>query len=79
MIRLNISDLIFLYILSTAVVIMVVWVAGCYRKGYMQSRPAAAEYIWKCGVCANIYIDSRHEDMSACPLCGSYNKREVKG
>jgi len=32
--------------------------------------------IWKCSVCSNDYVDSKHEDISVCPLCGSYNKKE---
>ena len=37
--------------------------------------PKDIDYIWKCSVCAHIYVDSKHEGMSTCPLCGSYNKR----
>jgi rubrerythrin len=37
------------------------------------------EHIWKCSVCFNDYVDSKHEDISVCPVCGSYNKKEEKG
>ncbi|MFA6141726.1 MAG: hypothetical protein WC738_00330 [Candidatus Omnitrophota bacterium] len=74
MIKLDISDLIFFYTLFSAVVILVFWIAGGYRrKRDVSSREV--DYIWKCSVCSNVYVDSKYEDMSKCPLCGSYNKR----
>ena len=75
MIKIDISLLIFFYILFSAIVILLVWVIA----GYKEKRDFSlkdVEYIWKCKVCSNIYIYSRHEDMSECPLCGSYNKRD---
>ena len=78
MIKVDISLLIFFYILFSAVVILLVWITA----GYKEKRDSSlkdVEYIWKCKVCSNIYIDSRHEDISECPLCGSYNKRDLGG
>ncbi len=75
MIKVDISLLIFFYILFSAVVILLVWVTAGYREKRDFSLKDV-EYIWKCKVCSNVYIDSRHEDISECPLCGSYNKRE---
>ncbi|MCX5679095.1 MAG: hypothetical protein NTZ95_00200 [Candidatus Omnitrophica bacterium] len=75
MIKIDISLLIFFYILFSAVVILLVWITA----GYKEKRDFSlkdVEYIWKCMVCSNVYINSRHEDISECPLCGSYNKRD---
>ena len=77
MIKINISLLIFFYIAFSAVVILLVWITAGYREKKDFSLKDV-EYIWKCKVCSNIYINSRHEDMSECPLCGSYNKRDFK-
>lgn len=74
MIKIDISLLIFCYILFSAIVILLVWVTAGYR-GKKDLSLKDVECIWKCKVCSNVYIDSRHEDMSKCPLCGSYNKR----
>ena len=74
MIKIDISLLIFCYILFSAIVILLVWVIA----GYKEKRDFSlkdVEYIRKCKVCSNVYIDSRHEDISECPVCGSYNKR----
>ena len=75
MIKVDISLLIFCYIFFSAIVILLVWAIG----GYKEKRDFSlkdVEYIRKCKVCSNVYIDSRHEEISECPLCGSYNKRD---
>lgn len=74
MIRIDISLLIFFYILLSAIIILIIWVMAGYREKKDLS-PKELEYIWKCSVCSNVYIDSKHEEISECPLCGSYNKR----
>lgn len=77
MIKIDISSLIFCYILLSAMSILLVWAIAGYREK-KDFSPKDVEYIWKCKVCSNVYIDSRHEDISECPLCGSYNKRDSK-
>ena len=74
MIRIDIPTLIFLYIVSSAIILLVVWTIAGYR-GKRKFSPKDIEYIRKCMVCSHVYIDSRHEEISECPLCGSYNKR----
>ena len=74
MIRIDISILVFFYVLLSVVVILAVWIVSGYR-GARTFTPKDIEYIWKCRICSNVYIDSKHEDISSCPLCGSYNKR----
>ena len=76
MIKLDISNLIFCYTFFSAIIILIVWIIS----GYSTKRKFSVKdvsYIWKCALCAHIYVDSVHEDISTCPLCGSYNKREV--
>jgi hypothetical protein len=75
MIRLSIAGLIFFYTLFSAIIILVIWAVSGYRRPI---RPGSSdtENVWKCAVCFHSYIDSRHDEMSACPLCGSYNKRD---
>ena len=74
MIRLDITTFIFFYTLFSVIIILLAWVTSGYRgvKGF---SPRDVDYIWKCTVCAHVYVNSRHEDISKCPLCGSYNKR----
>ncbi len=78
MIRLTISGLIFFYTLFSAVIILIIWIIFGYKEMKKFSRKDIT-YIWKCSVCSHSYVDSGFEDLSVCPLCGSYNKREVVG
>lgn len=75
MIKLDLATLIFFYILFSVIGILVIWVFFGY-KGIKRPPAKEMDYIWKCSVCLNDYIDSKHEDISICPLCGSYNKKE---
>ena len=74
MIRLDISTLIFFYTLFSAIIILLIWFLFGHKKA---GRPIGKDmdYIWKCSVCFHSYIDSKHDEISVCPLCGSYNKK----
>lgn len=76
MIKLDISTLIFFYTLFSAVILLIIWIVSAYRRRKSFSA-REVDAIWKCAVCLNIYVDSKYEDISKCPLCGSYNKREA--
>lgn len=75
MIRLTVSSVIFLYMLFSVIIILVIWIVSGYRLA-KRVFPKDVDYIWKCSVCFNAYVDSSHDDISICTLCGSYNKRE---
>jgi hypothetical protein len=34
--------------------------------------------LWQCSVCTFVYSYFFDQDMTICPRCGSYNKREVE-
>ncbi len=74
MIKLDISSLIFFYTLFSGVIILIIWIAAGYRSK-KRDFSRDIDYIWKCSVCYHGYVDSKHEDISVCPLCGSYNKK----
>lgn len=77
MIKLDISLFIFFYTLCSVIIIMIMWIMAVYRDK-KKLTPKYPEYAWRCSVCAHAYIDSKHDDISACPLCGSFNKRNIK-
>ncbi|MDP8299842.1 MAG: hypothetical protein P9L88_08090 [Candidatus Tantalella remota] len=73
----DISTALFVYLLFTAVVVLIVWSFlnfGTRLKTFSSDE----KYIWHCSICANTYIDSMHEDISKCPRCNSYNQRLKK-
>jgi hypothetical protein len=76
MIRIDITTLVFVYILFSVIAIFIVWAVLGYRK-FREVTPDSKriEGAWKCSICFYTYIDSLHDDISVCPMCGSYNKR----
>lgn len=74
MIKLDISVALFLYLFFSAIFILILWSFvdfGTKLKTYSSDE----KYIWHCSICSYNYIDSRHDDISTCPRCGSYNER----
>lgn len=77
MIRIDITSLIFLYILFSVIFIFIIWsILGYKRFKRVDIDHNRIEGAWKCSICFHAYIDSLHDEISVCPLCGSYNKRE---
>ena len=76
MIKLDISIIIFLQVLFSVIIMLILWISACYRKS-KRLPDSDNDFIWHCSVCLNVYINSQHEDISTCPLCGSYNKKEA--
>lgn len=75
MIKLTISSLIFIYCIFTVIITLIIWIVSLYKRaGRFEHKET--DSVWKCSVCSNVYIDSKHEEISLCPLCGSYNKRK---
>jgi len=78
MIKLDIATLIFFYTLFSAIIILVIWVLFGYKRAGSRIGKET-DYMWKCSVCSHSYIDSKHDEISVCPLCGSYNKKASVG
>ena len=75
MIKLDIIQVVFFYILFSVISIFIIWLAFGHKERRKVLRRSDIDYIWRCEICFYNYIDSRHEDISVCPLCGSYNKK----
>lgn len=74
MIKVDISTALFLYLLSTAIIILIVWSFFDFGTK-LKTFSSEEKYIWHCSICALTYIDSKHENISRCPRCHSYNQR----
>lgn len=76
MLKLDISTLVFVHIAVSVVVIIIIWLLSGYRRGGRPNGTAKdMSSLWKCSVCFNIYVDSKNDEISTCPMCGSYNKK----
>ena len=74
MIKMDISMALFFYLFGSAIVVLLLW--SFFDFGIkLKTFSSDEKYIWHCSICSTTYIDSRHEEISKCPKCGSYNQR----
>lgn len=67
-----------LYLLLVLLLVCLSWLVFEYRiktKGVIRLLPK--RNIWYCSICSLTYID-KDSEISICPRCKSYNKREEK-
>lgn len=74
MIRLDVSTAVFFYIMSALLVIFMLWIFF-ERKAIFPKFVREKADVWECAICAYIYVDSSHHEISQCPQCKSYNKK----
>lgn len=74
MIRLEFSTAVALYLSFSVIIILILWIAFEYRKEGKKFT-SGGRFIWHCSICDNTYVDSKHENISQCPRCGSYVER----
>lgn len=78
MIRVDFSIAVAIYVIFWIALLLVLW-------AILEKKPALKDYseqkrnIWQCIICAGTYIDSKNDSISKCPICGSFNEREVSG
>lgn len=74
MIKIEFSLAITLYLILTVCVALLTLVF----KDRRESKQFSSEknFLWQCSICTYVYVDSKHNKISQCPRCGSYNKKE---
>ncbi|MBU1083482.1 MAG: hypothetical protein KKG84_00175 [Candidatus Omnitrophica bacterium] len=77
MIKVDIATALFLYLFSTAVLVLILWSFFDFGTR-LKTFSSDERNIWHCTICAYTYIDSKSEEMSICPRCGSYDQRRQK-
>ena len=74
MFRMDISTAVFLYIMSSMLVVFVLWIFF-EKKAVLPKFVREEADVWECSICAHTYVDSTHHEISQCPQCKSYNKK----
>lgn len=74
MINLDISVALSIYLLFSAVMLLLMWFFLDFGTG-LKTFSSDEKYIWHCHICSFNYIDSRHDEFSVCPRCSSCNQR----
>ena len=73
MIRIDFSLAIAWYIVLLINSILALWLIA--RKEKDKDLSLDERFIWFCSVCTYTYINTKEDTISACPRCGSYNKK----
>lgn len=75
MIKIDFSLVISLYLCGFISVVIWPWLLSKRHKD--KDLSLDPRFIWYCSVCTYTYVNTKQEDFSVCPRCGSYNKREL--
>jgi rRNA maturation endonuclease Nob1 len=74
MIRVDLADLVFLYLLVFLAAILTVWIAYEMVRRVRENRSRHGRL--RCAVCAMEFEDRTSAVLPRCPRCGSLNERE---
>ncbi len=77
MLKLDVSSAVFLYLMSTLLVIFVLWIFF-EKKAVLPKFVREEADVWECAICSYTYVDSTHHEISQCPQCKSYNKKATE-
>ncbi len=77
MFKLDVSSAVFLYLMSTLLVIFVMWIFF-EKKAVLPKFVREEADVWECAICSYTYVDSTHHEISQCPQCKSYNKKTTE-
>jgi len=73
MINIDFSQAVALYVLIFLNAILIIWIFSKRQKD--KDLTLDPRFIWFCSVCTYTYINTKEEEISICPRCGSYNKK----
>lgn len=77
MVKLDISQAVFLYLLFSVIGLLILWIFFEEKLKFIYFR-GEDTYIWQCDICTYTYVDSLNRDISKCPMCNSFNVRKEK-
>ena len=77
MFRMDVSMAVFLYVMSSLIVIFLLWIFF-EKKAVLPKFIREEADVWECSICAYTYVDSTHTEISQCPQCKSYNKKSAE-
>ncbi len=72
---LKLEWIIFLFLFLPLSVILSLWFFSYRDKKSINQL--SKDKIWECEMCYGVYKTDGKDDISNCPFCGSYNKRET--
>jgi len=73
MINLDFSYAVAAYSVISLGAIFLAWLTR--RESSDRDLSLDERFIWFCSICTYTYINTREDNISVCPRCGSYNKK----
>jgi len=65
----------FFYLFFNVIGVLLLWIFFNFKTKNISIKKDE-DYIWRCSICANVYVDSINDDMSKCPQCSSFNSKK---
>ncbi len=78
MIEVSFSSFFMIYIIFLVCIVIFLWILNEAKNNSGSFEIESANAFWQCQICANTYVDSHNKDISICPRCGSYNKKDIE-
>ncbi|MBU1006284.1 MAG: hypothetical protein KKH08_01660 [Candidatus Omnitrophica bacterium] len=75
MIEIEFSLAVTIYLIVSVFSVIGLWIAS-ERKNVQGLFSLEDAFFWQCSICTYVYVDSRHNAISKCPRCESFNKKE---
>ncbi len=76
MIEVSFSSFYMIYVVCLSSIVFFLWFLNEFKNKSGSFEIESENAFWQCQICAYTYVDSHNKDISICPRCGSYNKKE---
>ena len=73
MIELSLSNVLLFPMVTALVLVVALWFYYSVR-GSAQAAPTESTRIYRCAVCAQVYVDARDLPLARCTRCGCLNE-----
>ena len=73
--NLQLEWIIFLIIFLPLSIVLILWLSS--HRDKKDDIQLKREKVWECEICYGVYTTDSKEEISKCPFCGSYNKKEA--
>jgi len=64
----------FLYILPLLCLLFLIWLVSELKEKRKRYQPPGKK-LWRCSICAHVYIADRDESLTKCPRCGNLQEK----
>ena len=78
MIEVSFSLFYAIYVVFLSGAVFLMWFLNESKNKSDSFEIESENVFWQCQICAYTYVDSHSKDISICPRCGSYNKKNIE-